>query len=80
VWNDRCFQYNDGLRGRKGQDIEQRLSQLDKKSTCDKGNPHSVLTTTQLIDSILNANEKGKIKIRKIEDNTGRECLRYKYI
>ena len=31
-------------------------------------------TTTSLIDSILKANEKGKIKVKKIEDNTAAEC------
>lgn len=60
--------YNDGLRGGKVR-IRSRISQLDKKTLVIKEIPFGI-TTTQLIDSVLVANEKGKIKIRKIEDNT----------
>lgn len=60
--------YNDGLRGGKIR-IRARISQLDKKTLVINEIPFST-TTTSLIDSIIAANEKGKIKIRKIDDNT----------
>ena len=60
--------YNDGLRGGKIR-IRSKISQLDKKTLVIKEIPFGT-NTSQLIDSILTANEKGKIKIRKIEDNT----------
>jgi topoisomerase IV subunit A len=46
-----------------------KLSQLDKQTLVITQIPFSTNTST-LIDSILKANEKGKIKIKKIEDNT----------
>ncbi|MDD5570543.1 MAG: DNA gyrase/topoisomerase IV subunit A, partial [Bacteroidales bacterium] len=60
--------YNDGLRGGKIR-IRARIAQLDKKTLVIKEIPFGC-TTTSLIDSVINANDKGKIKIRKIEDNT----------
>lgn len=60
--------YNDGLRGGKIR-IRARISQQDKKTLVINEIPFST-TTTSLIDSIIAANEKGKIKIRKIDDNT----------
>ena len=60
--------YNDGLRGGKVR-IRAKISQLDKKTLVIKEIPFGS-TTTQLIESVITANEKGKIKIRKIEDNT----------
>ncbi len=60
--------YNDGLRGGRIR-IRAKISQLDKKTLVISEIPFST-TTTSLIDSIVNANEKGKIKIRKVEDNT----------
>ncbi|HMM12636.1 MAG TPA: DNA gyrase/topoisomerase IV subunit A [Bacteroidales bacterium] len=60
--------YNDGLRGGKVR-IRARISQMDKKTLVISEIPFST-TTTSLIDSIIAANEKGKIKIRKIDDNT----------
>ena len=60
--------YNDGLRGGKIR-IRSKISQVDKKTLVIKEIPFGT-TTTQLIESVLTANEKGKIKIRKIEDNT----------
>jgi topoisomerase-4 subunit A len=50
------------------------LGQLDKNTLVITQIPFSTNTTT-LIDSILKANEKGKIKIKKIEDNTAAEVL-----
>ncbi|MHA3787828.1 DNA gyrase/topoisomerase IV subunit A [Flavobacterium hauense] len=60
--------YNDGMRGGRVR-VRARISQLDKSTLVINQIPFSTNTTT-LIDSILKANEKGKIKIRKIEDNT----------
>ena len=45
------------------------MSQLDKKTLVINEIPYGT-TTGSIIDSILSANEKGKIKIRKIDDNT----------
>ncbi|OIQ40598.1 MAG: DNA topoisomerase IV [Bacteroidetes bacterium MedPE-SWsnd-G1] len=60
--------YNDGKRGGKIR-VRARISQLDKKTLVITEIPFGT-TTTSLIDSILKANDKGKIKIKKIEDNT----------
>lgn len=63
--------YNDGLRGGRIR-VRAKISQLDKNTLVIKEIPYSTNTST-LIDSILKANEKGKIKIKKIEDNTSSE-------
>ncbi len=63
--------YNDGARGGRVR-IRARISQLDKNTLVVKEIPFSTTTTT-LIDSVLKANEKGKIKIKKVEDNTSSE-------
>jgi len=63
--------YNDGLRGGRVR-IRAKISQLDKNTLVITEIPFGTTTTT-LIDSILKANEKGKIKIKKIEDNTAAE-------
>jgi topoisomerase IV subunit A len=63
--------YNDGLRGGRVR-VRAKISQLDKNTLVITQIPFSTNTTT-LIDSILKANEKGKIKIKKIEDNTAAE-------
>jgi len=60
--------YNDGKRGGKIR-VRAKISQLDKKTLVISEIPFGT-TTTSLIDSILKANDKGKIKIKKIEDNT----------
>ncbi|MBU0940594.1 MAG: DNA gyrase/topoisomerase IV subunit A [Bacteroidetes bacterium] len=60
--------YNDGLRGGRLR-VRAKIAQLDKNTLVITQIPFSTNTTT-LIDSILKANEKGKIKIKKIEDNT----------
>ncbi len=60
--------YNDGLRGGKIR-VRAKISQLDKKTLVITEIPFGT-TTTSLIDSVLKANDKGKIKIKKIEDNT----------
>lgn len=61
-------QYNKGERGGKVR-IRARISAPDKKSLLISEIPYGT-TTGKLIESIVAANEKGKIKIRKIEDNT----------
>ncbi len=63
--------YNDGMRGGRVR-VRARISQVDKSTLAITQIPFSTNTTT-LIDSILKANEKGKIKIKKIEDNTAAE-------
>ncbi len=60
--------YNDGLRGGKVR-VRAKISQLNKNSLVITEIPFGT-TTSSLIDSILKANDKGKIKIKKIEDNT----------
>ena len=60
--------YNDGLRGGKIR-VRAKISQLDKKTLVINEIPFGT-TTGSLIDSIVSANDKGKIKIRKVEDNT----------
>lgn len=60
--------YHDGMRGGKVR-IRAKIAQIDKTTLKISEIPFST-TTGSLIDSILKANDKGKIKIRKIEDNT----------
>ncbi|RXM50471.1 MULTISPECIES: DNA gyrase/topoisomerase IV subunit A [unclassified Chryseobacterium] len=61
-------EYNDGHRGGKVR-ARARINQVDKHTLMITELPFSK-TTSDLIDSVLKANEKGKIKIKKIEDNT----------
>jgi topoisomerase-4 subunit A len=63
--------YNDGLRGGKIRS-RARILQHDKNTLVIREIPFGT-TTSSLIDSILKANDKGKIKIKKIEDNTAAE-------
>ncbi|WP_047245413.1 DNA gyrase/topoisomerase IV subunit A [Maribacter thermophilus] len=63
--------YNDGLRGGKVR-VRAKISQLDKNTLVINEIPYGT-NTSSLIDSILKANDKGKIKIKKIEDNTAAE-------
>ena len=63
--------YNDGLRGGRVR-VRAKIGQLDKQTLVITQIPFSTNTST-LIDSILKANEKGKIKVKKIEDNTAAE-------
>ncbi|HEY4063767.1 MAG TPA: DNA gyrase/topoisomerase IV subunit A [Puia sp.] len=63
--------YNDGKRGGKVR-VRTHIEEQDKKTLLVKDVPYGV-TTTQLIDSILKANDQGKIKIRKVTDNTAAE-------
>lgn len=60
--------YNDGARGSRVR-VRARISQLDKKTLVINEIAFGS-TTTSLIESVVAANDKGKIKIKKIEDNT----------
>lgn len=60
--------YNDGIRGGAVK-VRARIEKLDKKHLVITEIPFGK-TTTLLIESIVKANEKGKIKIKKIDDNT----------
>ena len=60
--------YNEGLRGGKVR-VRARIRQEDKKTLVIHEIPYGT-TTSSLIDSILKANDKGKIKVKKVEDNT----------
>ena len=63
--------YNDGLRGGKIR-CRAKISPFNKNTLVITEVPYGT-TTSSLIDSILKANDKGKIKIKKIEDNTAAE-------
>jgi topoisomerase IV subunit A len=60
--------YNDGKRGGAIK-VRAKIEKVDKKELVITEIPYGK-TTTSLIESIIKANEKGKIKIRKIDDNT----------
>jgi len=60
--------YNDGQRGGAIK-VRAKIEKVDKKELIITEIPFGK-TTTSLIESIIKANEKGKIKIRKIDDNT----------
>ncbi|MDD3877073.1 MAG: DNA gyrase/topoisomerase IV subunit A [Bacteroidales bacterium] len=60
--------YSDGLRGGRIK-VRAKIQQLDKKTLCITELPFSKTTNT-LIETIISANDRGKIKIKKIEDNT----------
>ena len=60
--------YNDGKKGGKVR-VRAKIEEIDKKTLQIFELPYNV-TTTSLIDSILRANDKGKIKIKNIQNNT----------
>jgi topoisomerase-4 subunit A len=60
--------YNDGLRGGRIR-VRAKIEKKDKKTLVVTEVPFGTTTTT-LIDSVLAANDKGKIKVKKVEDNT----------
>lgn len=64
-------EYNQGLRGGKIK-VRARIEEQDKKSLIIKDIPFGT-TTTGLIESIIKANDKGKIKIKKVVDNTAKD-------
>ena len=64
--------YNDGLRGGAVK-VRAKISKLDKNTLAITEIPYST-TTESIKDSILKANQKGKIKIRRVDDNTARKA------
>lgn len=64
-------QYNDGRRGGRIR-CRAHIEEIDKKNIAIRDVPYGV-TTTQLMDSIVKANDQGKIKIKKVTDNTAAE-------
>lgn len=63
--------YNQGKRGGRVK-VRARLEQVDKSTIAIRELPYSV-TTSSMIDSIVKANDKGKIKIKKVVDNTAKD-------
>ena len=63
-----CSNYNEGQRGGRVR-VRAKIEERDKKTLAITEIPFST-TTGSLIDSIISANDKGKIKIKRIEDNT----------
>jgi topoisomerase-4 subunit A len=63
--------YSQGKRGGKLK-VRAHIEELDKKTLAIKSVPYGV-TTTQLMESIVKANDQGKIKIKKVTDNTAAE-------
>jgi topoisomerase-4 subunit A len=63
--------YNDGLRGGRIR-IRAKIEEFDKRTLLIKEIPFTT-TTTSLIDSIIKANDSGKIKIKKVKDNTAKD-------
>ncbi len=64
--------YNDGLRGGKVR-VRAKIKKVDNKTLMINEIPFGC-TTSSLIESIIKANDKGKIKVKKIEDNTAAEA------
>jgi topoisomerase IV subunit A len=66
-----CRNYNEGKRGGKVR-VRARIEVRDKKTLAITEIPYGT-TTGSLIESIIKANDKGKIKIKKVVDNTAAE-------
>ena len=64
-------EYNRGKRGGKVR-VRAIIEEYDKKNLIIKDIPYGV-TTTSLIESIIKANDKGKIKIKQVVDNTAKD-------
>ncbi len=64
-------EYDQGLRGGKIK-VRARLEMVDKKTLAIREIPFGT-TTTSLIESIVKASEKGKIKVKQVIDNTARD-------
>jgi topoisomerase-4 subunit A len=63
--------YDQGKRGGRVK-VRAHIEELDKKTLLIKSVPYGV-TTTQLMESIVKANDQGKIKVKKVTDNTAAE-------
>ena len=64
-------EYNEGKRGGKVK-VRAKIEEYDKKTLVIRDIPFST-TTTGLIESIIKANDKGKIKVKKVVDNTAKD-------
>lgn len=64
-------QYNNGIRGGRVR-VRTHIEEIDKKTLVIRDVPYGT-TTTKLIESIIKANDAGKIKIKKVVDNTAAE-------
>jgi topoisomerase-4 subunit A len=63
--------YGHGKRGGKVK-VRAHIEEMDKKTLAIRSVPYGV-TTTQLMESIVRANDQGKIKVKKVTDNTAAE-------
>ncbi|AZQ62596.1 DNA gyrase/topoisomerase IV subunit A [Flammeovirga pectinis] len=66
-----CSNYNNGLKGGKIR-LRAKIESSDNKTLLIKEIPYTC-TTSSLIDSVIKANDQGKIKIKKVVDNTARD-------
>src|SRR5690606_17691461 len=64
-------EYNEGLRGGRVK-VSAKIEEEDNKTLLIKDIPFGT-TTNSIIESIIKANDKGKIKIKKVVDNTARD-------
>lgn len=64
-------EYNEGRRGGRVK-VRAKIAEYDKKTLVIRDIPFST-TTTGLIESIIRANDKGKIKVKKVIDNTAKD-------
>ncbi len=67
-----CSRYNRGLRGGSIR-VRSRISKIDKKTIAITEIPYGKSTST-IIESIIKASEKGKIKIKRVDDNTAQSA------
>lgn len=63
--------YNDGKRGGKVR-VRAIIETVDKKTLAIRSVPYGI-TTSQLADSIIKANDNGKIKVKSVTDNTAKD-------
>ena len=63
--------YNEGRRGARVR-VRTHIEEVDKKTLMIRDVPYGI-TTSQMIDSIIKANDQGKIRVRKVTDNTAAE-------
>ncbi|MCC8088781.1 MAG: DNA gyrase/topoisomerase IV subunit A [Rikenellaceae bacterium] len=66
-----CARYNDGLRGGAVK-VRAKIAKVDKRTLVITEIPYGKTTST-VIDSILKANDRGKIKVKSVDDNTAAE-------
>ncbi|MDE5837283.1 MAG: DNA gyrase/topoisomerase IV subunit A [Paramuribaculum sp.] len=70
--------YNDGARGGRVR-VRAKIDKIDNRTLAITELPYGI-TSGKLIESILKANEKGKIKIRQVDDNTSATALVMVYL